>query len=64
MDKKEKNILTIMGLLFIFSLVSGGASAILLQGLAYDILYAIHKVTSVIGSILFVVYVWIRFKED
>ncbi len=64
MRTKEKKIIIITGVFLLLSLISGGASAILINGLAYDILYALHKITSVITAILFIVYIWIRTKEE
>jgi uncharacterized membrane protein len=43
-------------ILLVISLVSGGTSAILLVGLAFEIIYAIHKISSVIFAVLLVIY--------
>ncbi len=52
--KKEIKWTMIVGILLLFSLVSGGAAAILVEGLIYDIIYAIHKITSVLTGIFFI----------
>jgi hypothetical protein len=61
--KKEKQWIIIIIILLVISLVSGGAAAILMEGLAYDIIYAIHKISSVIFAIVFVVLIFRRSKE-
>lgn len=53
MEKTNKWLL-LFGIILLISLVSGGAAAILVTGLIYDIIYAIHKVSSVITAILFI----------
>jgi uncharacterized membrane protein len=54
--KKEKQWIMIIIVLLVISLVSGGTSAILLIGLAFEIIYAIHKISSVIFAVLLVIY--------
>ena len=61
--KKEKQWIVILVILLVISLVSGGTSAILMESLAYDIIYAIHKISSVIFAILLIVLLYRRRKE-
>ena len=61
--KKEKQWIIIIAVLLVISLVSGGASAILLIGLAFDIIYAIHKISSVIFAVLLVIF-FVRQRKD
>ena len=61
--KKEIKWTMIVGILLIFSLVSGGAAAILVKGLIYDIIYAIHKITSVLAGVFFIVSIRNHRKE-
>ncbi|MEJ2294394.1 MAG: hypothetical protein P8Y23_06445 [Candidatus Lokiarchaeota archaeon] len=61
--KKEKQWIIIIAVLLVISLVSGGASAILLVGLAFDIIYAIHKISSVIFAVLLVIF-FVRQRKD
>jgi hypothetical protein len=61
--KKEKQWIAILVILLAISLVSGGAAAILMEGLAYDIIYAIHKISSVIFAILIIIFLVRRRKE-
>jgi hypothetical protein len=61
--KKEKQWIVIIVILLVISLVSGGAAAILATGLGYDIIYAIHKISSVIFAIVLVVLIFHRSKE-
>lgn len=64
MNNTKSKIMTLTIVFLIFSLVSGGASAILLEGLAYDILYAIHKITSVLMTVFFVIGIRKQGKMD
>jgi hypothetical protein len=61
--KKEKQWIAILVILLVISLVSGGAAAILMVGLAYDIIYAIHKISSVIFAILLIIFLVRQRKE-
>ncbi|MFW9948931.1 MAG: hypothetical protein ACFFKA_02245 [Candidatus Thorarchaeota archaeon] len=61
--KKEKQWIIIIVILLVVSLVSGGAAAILMAGLAYDIIYAIHKISSVIFAVLLIILFVRRGKE-
>ena len=63
MGSKEIKWLRITIILLVISLVSGGASAILVQGIAYDVLYAIHKISSVLMVIFFIVFLRNREKD-
>jgi hypothetical protein len=63
MRTKESKAIFITGVLLLLSLVSGGAAAILVEGLAYEIIYAIHKITSVLAAIGFIVAIRLRGKE-
>lgn len=42
-------------ILLLISLVSGGASAILVEGIIYEVIYALHKIFSVAAAILFII---------
>ncbi len=53
MEKTNKWLL-LFGIILLISLVSGGTAAILVTGFIYDIIYAVHKVSSVITAILFI----------
>ena len=64
MNNTKSKIMTLTIVFLIFSLGSGGASAILLEGLAYDILYAIHKITSVLMTVFLVIGVRKQGKMD
>jgi hypothetical protein len=61
--EKSKKWLWIVSIIILFSLVSGGASAILVSGFMYDIIYAIHKITSVLFVIFFIIFIRLRGKE-
>jgi len=61
--KKEKQWIIIIVILLVISLVSGGTAAILVEGLGYDVIYAIHKISSVIFAIIFVILIYRRRKE-
>ena len=61
--KKEIKWTMIVGILLLVSLVSGGAAAILVEGLIYDVIYAIHKITSVLAGIFFIVSIRNHRKE-
>ena len=63
MRSKDSKITIIIGILLVSSLVSGGAAAILVEGLAYDIIYAIHKITSVLFAIGFVIMM-LRLRKE
>ena len=58
--EKNKKWLLIVIIFILFSLVSGGASAILVSGFVYDIIYAIHKITSVLFVIFFIIFIRLR----
>jgi len=55
----EKNIkwLWIVIIFILFSLISGGTAAILVSGIMYEIIYAIHKITSVLFVIFFIIFI-------
>ncbi len=61
--KKETQWIIIIVILLVISLVSGGAAAILAVGLIYDIIYAIHKISSVIFAIVFVILIYRRSRS-
>ena len=61
--EKNKKWLWIVSIFILFSLVSGGAAAILVSGFVFDIIYAIHKITSVIFVIFFIIFIRLRGKE-
>jgi hypothetical protein len=61
--KKEKQWMVIIIILLVISLVSGGSAAILVEGLVYDVIYAIHKVSSVIFVIVLVIFLYRRSKD-
>jgi hypothetical protein len=61
--KKEKQWIIIIVVLLVISFVSGGTAAILVKGLGYDVIYAIHKISSVIFAIVFLVLIYRRRKE-
>ncbi|MBN1799884.1 MAG: hypothetical protein JW891_00160 [Candidatus Lokiarchaeota archaeon] len=61
--RKEKQLTLISVLLLVISLVSGGAAAILVEGVPYDIIYALHKVSSVLFVIAFVVFL-VRLRKE
>ncbi|MFX1567584.1 MAG: hypothetical protein ACFFCV_04360 [Promethearchaeota archaeon] len=55
--RNDSNWMLIIIILLIISLFTGGASAILLEGIIYEILYAIHKISSVLFVIFFIVVI-------
>jgi hypothetical protein len=61
----EKNIkwLWIVIIFILFSLVSGGTAAILVSGIMYEIIYAIHKITSVLFVIFFIIFIRLKGKK-
>jgi hypothetical protein len=61
--EKNKKWLWIVSIVIVFSLVSGGAAAILVRGFVYEIIYAIHKITSVLFVIFFIIFIRLRGKE-
>ena len=63
MRSKELKWTIITGVILLLSLVSGGAVAIIAEGIIYDIVYAIHKISSVLAGIFFVVSVRLHGKE-
>ena len=42
-------------ILLLISLISGGASVVLVEGITYETIYAIHKIFSVAAAILFII---------
>lgn len=54
---KEKKWLIITGIFLLVSLISGGAAAILVEGTGYNIIYAVHKITSVLAAVFFIVLI-------
>ena len=63
MMRKEKKWAIVTGVLLLISLVSGGAAAILVGGVLYDIIYAIHKISSVLTAIFFIVSIRLSSKN-
>jgi len=63
MMRKEKKWAIVTGVLLLLSLVSGGAAAILVGGVLYDIIYAIHKISSVLTAIFFIVSIRLSGKN-
>lgn len=61
--RKEKKWAIVTGVLLLISLVSGGAAAILAEGVLYDIIYAIHKISSVLTAIFFIVSIRLSGKN-
>jgi hypothetical protein len=61
--KKGKQWIVIIVIFLVISLVSGGAAAILMEGLSYDTIYAIHKISSVIFAILLIIFLYRGRKE-
>jgi len=61
--RKEKKWILVAVVLLLISLVSGGAAAIMAEGLVYDVIYAIHKISSVLFAIFFIVLLRYRGKE-
>jgi len=61
--RKEKKWAIVTGVLLLLSLVSGGAAAILVGGVLYDIIYAIHKISSVLTAIFFIVSIRLSGKN-
>lgn len=50
-------------ILLLVSLISGGASAILVEGITYEVIYALHKIFSVATAILFIIAIF-RMKKQ
>ncbi len=63
MVRKEKKWAIVTGVLLLISLVSGGAAAIIAGGVLYDIIYAIHKISSVLTAIFFIVSIRLSGKN-
>ncbi len=63
MRSKEFNTSLVTLIFLVTSLVSGGAAAILVQGVAYEVLYAIHKITSVVMAICVIILIRVRGME-
>ena len=49
------NLMKWTAILLLISLISGGASAILVDGIIYEVIYALHKIFSVVAAILFLI---------
>ncbi|NIQ04289.1 MAG: hypothetical protein GWO20_00720 [Candidatus Korarchaeota archaeon] len=64
MRRKDLKVTILTGVFLLLSLVSGGTAAIMTEGLVYDIMYAIHKITSVLVAIFFIVSIRSRGKGD
>ncbi len=62
MKSQEYKMTLFVSLFLISSLVSGGASAVLGVGLIYEIMFAVHKITSIIMVILFILLIRIHGK--
>ncbi|MBD3215992.1 MAG: hypothetical protein GF311_25495 [Candidatus Lokiarchaeota archaeon] len=63
MNEKEKKIMASLAIFLIFSLITGGASAILVVGIVYDVLYALHKITSVMAAVFFILLYRVRARD-
>ena len=61
--RKDFIWMVVSSMLFIFSMISGGAAAILVQGGLYDFIYAVHKIISVLAFIIFIVTIVIVYKR-
>ena len=57
------NVMKWTAILLLVSLISGGASAILVEGITYEVIYALHKIFSVATAILFIIAIF-RMKKQ